>query len=364
MLVNVGVHRGLFSESFFTKDPAGAMSCHDSVTDLLLRHGRVTFDSCTSKNDFTKIIESPLVLTYWEKILNKSTVTEKIPGKDVPWWKITSTSDLASRNDDLAVLLVELDAAQHIFSMKDTLSLERYGVSVTRCDITGVPSPLGDLVRIGNCRYEYQELDQNTVKRDYIEPFLEESSRTVIMDKFVSNVLDHTGLRWFWRLLKNSRSNHGQRKLEIITMIPGSNKQEDTARIRRLQKSHKALAHNYLGGGSNLESITIHCLTGEQWGDNGKHDRHIRFDDRVIEISSGCEVLYAPQNTDANFTYWVKGARHSAYTKITSEERRASKAALYSRCAVIRNGKLEMKIISNRPEWKAKGGLTGIDSIN
>ncbi|WP_322752132.1 hypothetical protein [Frankia sp. Cas3] len=364
MLVNVGVHRGLFSESFFTKDPGGAKRCHANVTDLLLRHGRVTFDSCTSKNDFTKIVESQPVLPYWEKILNKSTVTEKIPGKDVPWWKITSTSDLASRNDDLAVLLVEFDAAQHIFSMKDTLSLEHYGVSVTRCDITGVPSPLDSLVGIGNYRYEYQELDQNTVRRDYIEPFLKESSRTVIMDKFVGHVLDHDDLQWFWRLLKDHRSNHGQRELEIITMIPKRNPPNEGDPIQLLRELHEALADNYLDGDSNLESITIRWLTKKRWGAEGKHDRHIRFDDRVIEISSGCEVLYAPQKTDVRFTYCVKDARHSAYTKITSEEKRASKAAFYNGCAVTRNGKIEVEITSARSEQKAKNGSTGVDSMN
>ncbi len=353
MLVNVGVHRGLFSENFFAKDPAGAKQCHAIITDLLLRHGKVVFDSRTSKNDFTEVIKSQPVLPYWENILNRSTVTEEISGKNVPWWKIMSTDDLASRSDDLAVLLVELDVAQQIFSMKDALSREYHGVCVARCDISGNPEPIENFVRLGNYRYEHQELNQNTVRRDYLEPFLEESSRTVIMDKFVGGKLNHNNLRWFWQLLKSRRSDHGQRDLEIITMIPKDYPCKNNNLNEQLRKSQEALTGRCLGNGSNLASITIHWLDKSEWSSEGKHDRHIRFDDRVIEISSGYEVLFAPRRTDAHFTYWVNGAQHSAYSKITSEEKRASKAALHSYHAVSKNGKIEGEITYAKPTRKA-----------
>ncbi|WP_239309919.1 hypothetical protein [Frankia sp. Cj3] len=326
MLVNIGVHRGLFSENFFTKDPEGAKRCHAIVADLLLRHGRVVFDSPTSKNEFAKIVKSRSMMPYWEKVINKSTVKSS---SGVPWWMITSTKDFSSRDDGLEILLVELDTVQQIFSINATLSHEHHKVCVTRCDTPGEPEGLENLVRMANCRYGQNELDQNIVRKNYIEPFLKESSRTVIMDKFIGYVLDKTNLKWFWQLLRNSRSDHGQRELKIITTIPKHFPTEKNDLIECLQERQESLIGDCLGDDSNLESVKIYWLYEWKWSFKGKHDRHIRFDDRVIEISSGYEVLSAPQKTDAHFTYWVKDTRHTAYATITSEEKRASNAASY-----------------------------------
>ncbi|WP_239405060.1 hypothetical protein [Frankia sp. Cj3] len=342
VLVDIGVHRGLFSENFFTKDPQLAKHCHAVVTDLLLRHGRVVFDSPTSKNKFTEIVKSRSMMPYWEKVINKSTVKTS---SGVPWWSITSTNDFSSRDDGLEILLVELDAVQQIFSINATLSHEHHRVCVTRCDMPGEPEALENLVRMANCRYGQNELDQNIVRKNYIEPFLQESSWTVIMDKFIGCSLEDTNLRWFWKLLRNSHSNHGQRKLKIITTIPNSFPTEKNNLIEHLKKCQESLIGDCLGNDSNLESVEIQWLPKWKWSAEGKHDRHIRFDDRVIEISSGYEVLRAPKKTDAHFTYWVKDTRHTAYTTITSEENRASKAASYYSCSTYINGILKKTTI-------------------
>jgi len=240
--------------------------------------------------------------------------------------EISTPADLSAWCGTVDVFLVGDDLAAGFGLVGHHFAVTSGGVEVARYDGPSV-GRVRAYEELNSRFYRAGEIGTAVLWEKYIEPLYRPARDVVVVDKYCGPHV--RAAKWLWQEMAQSAHAQGAgRNLTLLSSSRFNSKPEEQAGLSELEKADwlaakRRDAEDFLAGFAGTPGIATARLlwvpdggwtgrTRRNYSAGGqvelrKHERHIRFDKRVLAVSSGMEWIGRPGGKNCWLSYRCKG---------------------------------------------------------